>query len=189
MSAIVTHLWRGGSSNTSPNFTALQSQVKTVSVLNETNQLNPLLSTSPCSAAEELGIGWELTTGEPVGDLFTAKIDPVFQANHSHLELLNNTELVYTVPSNTTLIEVLGPVGNYSAWEVRSQCYALLNPRPRWWQKTNIPISRSFKDKNATDQTVFLLPIDPGIAHELRIGALGNPGLCPVSAIKTYPYH
>lgn len=47
-----------------------------------------------------------------------------------HTVLCNSTELVYKLPRNTSLFEVLGPVGEHSAWVGESQCYATLDPRP-----------------------------------------------------------
>lgn len=113
----------------------------------------------------------------------------VWNAIDGGLLLYRTTELVYGLPSNTTLVEVIGPVGNGTLWKGNSECYAVLNPRPSWWQYANIPRSSSFKIVNATDQTVFLLPIDPSIKYELRVGALGNATTCPLSAIRTYPFH
>lgn len=115
---------------------------------------------------------------------------PMYHVHGDHLLLPGNAEVAYNVPPNTTLIEVLGPVGNRtSIWWGDSECYAYLNPRPSWWLSSNVPTSRSVKPLNATEQTMFLFPIDPAIAFELRVGALGNTTTCPVSAFRTYPFH
>lgn len=106
-----------------------------------------------------------------------------------HLVLSPNTEVSYPVPHNTTLVEVIGPVGNNTAWLGGSECYAAFDPHPSWWQKSKFPVSTSLKLINATEQTVFLLPIDPEIVFNLKIGAFGNSSTCPISAIRTYPFH
>lgn len=181
---------RTHSVNVRPSFTALLSQAQTLRVVHGTNEISPYMRTSLCSEADELGMQYELLSKQHVGSAFTAGPGfPNFHFNNGHLVLENSTELIYTVPSNTTLIEVLGPVGDYSDWSGLSRCYAVLNPRPRWWQKPNFPLSVSQKFVNASDQTMFLLPIDPAIEYEVRVGSYGNETSCPVSAIRTYPFH
>lgn len=103
--------------------------------------------------------------------------------------LMTSTEIIYSVPPNTTLVEVLGPSGNQRFWEGDSICYAFLNPRPKWWQSPNYPTSISRKGINATDQSMFILPIDPETEYELRVGSYGEGTTCPVSGIRTYPFH
>lgn len=107
----------------------------------------------------------------------------------NHLLLWNSTELVYKLPQNTTLVEVLGPVGEHPRWVGNANCYATLDPRPPWWNGTNFPLSTSKKAVNMTDQTMFVLPLPPNIQYTLRVGALGQENTCPVSSLRTYPFH
>lgn len=116
-------------------------------------------------------------------------VNKTYDVADDRLLLKNNSELVYTVPPNTTLVEVLGPVGSYDNYTEYGYCYAHLVPRPSWWLSGNIPTSDSDCPVNATDQTMFLLPIDPANTYQLHVGALGTDETCPVSAIRTYSFY
>lgn len=103
--------------------------------------------------------------------------------------LKNATELSYRVPSNTTLIRVLGPVGIYNeSWD-GSRCFAYLEPHPPWWNVSGYPVSASWKVVNGTNRTMFLLPVDPAVQTTLYVGPVGNEASCWVSGIQSYPFH
>lgn len=102
----------------------------------------------------------------------------------SHIVLYNNTNIVYKLPRNTSLIEVLGPVGQHSAWLGDSRCYAQTEPPGK-----AVQLSTSKKVANDTDQIMFLLPVEPWLEHTLHVGGLGHWTSCPVSAIRAYPYN
>lgn len=169
------------------NFSAMQSQAKTVSAVGG-EDISPFMSASVCSVAKDLEYMYQLRD-RPVPVFERPAFGPKYRVNEGHLLLLNSTELVYAVPPNTTMVEVLGPSGSNAAWLGDSQCYAFLNPRPSWWRTPNFPVSTSRKAINSTEQSMFILPIDPEIQYEVRVGGLGRETSCPVSAIRTYPFH
>lgn len=103
--------------------------------------------------------------------------------------LRNLTELSYQLPSNTTLVEVLGPVGRNNMTSYGSQCYAALDPRPIWWRNGSFPLAAGEKAVNATNRTMFLLPVDPAVRSTLKGGTLGWDASCFISGVKTYPFH
>lgn len=103
--------------------------------------------------------------------------------------LKNMTELSYQLPSNTTLVEVLGPVGDGNMSSAGSRCYATLDPRPEWWRNATFPLSASEKMVNGTNRTMFLMPVDPAIRATVRVGGLGMDSTCFISGIKAYPFH
>lgn len=106
------------------------------------------------------------------------------------LVLQNLTELSYTLPPNTSLVRVLGPVKQDESWKELAVCWAALEPKPSWWFPSNFPTSRSFKEQNAENQTMFILPIDPTIQTTLKIGSsLRANQSCRLSGIQTYPFH
>lgn len=108
---------------------------------------------------------------------------------HDTLVLRNMSELSYTLPTNTTLVEVLGPVGRSNLTFDGSQCYATLDPRPSWWSNGSFPFAVGEKAVNGTNRTMFLLPVDPAIKSTLQIGGVGMDTTCLVSGMKTYPFH
>lgn len=171
----------------SEDFTSLQSQATTLTVV-EGQKLNPRVGCETCSVLSELKemttlLQWKATFERPFKGAMYSVI------KNSHVLLFNSTELVYTLPKNTSLVEVLGPVGTYSNWVGQSQCYATLDPRPPWWNGTNFPLSTAKKMINATDQTVFMLPLPPNIRYTLRVGSFGQENSCSISALRTYPFH
>lgn len=171
--------------NIRPNFSAMQAQAKTVQVV-QAGDVSPFVDLSKCTVQDELN---KMKT--PGGYAFNLDVNtagPKFEVIDGHVAL-ENTELFYPVPSNTTLVEVLGPAGTNPGWRGAAECYAFLNPRPSWWLEGNFPISVAWQPLNATNQTMFLLPIDPEIQYEVRVGTLGNETTCPVSAIRSYPFH
>lgn len=184
--------WQRHNYNVRPNFTAMLSQAETVQAVvpqnlagYQTNMISPFMSLSTCSVLEELG-KMGLTRLNQLDSPITG---PAYNVLDGHVALRNTSEIAYTLPANTTLVEVLGPAGTHPEWMGTSECYAFLNPRPSWWKESNFPLSTSQRQVNATDQTMFLLPIDPEIQYEVRVGALGNTTTCPVGAIRTYPFH
>lgn len=170
-------------SNGRPDFSAMQSQAKIFSVTQD-GGVSPYVGITSCSVIKELN-----ETGYWPPRVFESLANAQYDVIDDYLLLRNSSELVYQVAPNTTLIEVLGPVGAHPNWLGDSECYAHLNPRPSWWLRSNFPLSSSAKPVNATNQTVFLLPVDPEIAFELRVGGLGRETACPISAIRTYPFH
>ncbi|EKD01034.1 hypothetical protein A1Q2_04655 [Trichosporon asahii var. asahii CBS 8904] len=108
---------------------------------------------------------------------------------HDTLVLRNMSELSYTLPTNTTLVEVLGPVGRSNLTFDGSHCYATLDPRPSWWRNGSFPFAVGERAVNGTNRTMFLLPVDPAIKSTLQIGGVGMDTTCLVSGMKTYPFH
>lgn len=176
-----------------PDFRALQTQAETVHIVvgdQESKSLNPLVGISACSVTDELGLmfsirglTWKTVDRPPVA--------PGHDIIDEYLNLRNSSEVFYTVPKNTTLVEVLGPAGKNIKWQqdFGECCYAFLNPRPSWMQKAHFPLSRADGDFNTTDQPMFFLPVDPEIQYEVRVGSYGNATTCPVSGFRTYPFH
>lgn len=109
-----------------------------------------------------------------------------YAVSENYALLSNSTEISYTVPPNTTLIEVVGPTGGENGW---LGCYADFHPRPSWWIEGDVPVAQTYKPQNSTDQTLFFLPIDPTIQFTLRVGALGQGQPCGISGFRTYPFH
>lgn len=179
--------WRITNANVRENFSALQSLAKATSVIQGDN-ISPFVGygATPDSVVQEMQRKDILIIGRTSN---FEKQKPLYYVNDDHLVLRTNTEISYQIPFNTTLVEVLGPVGSHPTWLEHSECYAYLNPRPSWWLPLNYPIATSRKAVNATDQTVFLFPLDPSIAFELRVGVLGNATTCPISAFRNYPFH
>lgn len=103
--------------------------------------------------------------------------------------LKNMTELSYTAPPNTTLIQVFGPVGQMNGSVGGSMCYADLDPPPPWWKNASFPLSSSEKAVNGVNRTLFLLPIDPSVQTTVRVGTLGLDSTCFISGISSYPFH
>lgn len=102
------------------------------------------------------------------------------------LELRNMTELNYTAPESTTLIEVLGPVQRAPDDSANSfKCYAILIPRPSWWSNAGVPLAHLDKPKNITQQTLFLLPVDPDQKYTLIVGPSEN-ATCLVNHVRSY---
>lgn len=121
--------------------------------------------------------------GENRWRVFDEDPDPI------HPVLYNMTELVYKVPQNTSLVEVLGPVGGYPYWWGRSECYATFQPRPSWLKDDVLPTSVSAKVTNVSEvQTMFLLPLAPDVEYTLYLGGVSHQTSCPISAIRSYPY-
>lgn len=116
------------------------------------------------------------------------------QVIDNQIVLYGEAMLEYSVPPNTSLVEVLGPVGTHSAWVGDSACLATLDRRVNMedgegYGYDSYATSRSRKVANLTDQTMFLIPLDPAIHHTLWVRAERNTSSCSVSAIRTYPYH
>lgn len=62
-----------------------------------------------------------------------------YRLEEGHIMLRNMTELSYTAPPNTTLIQIFGPVGQLNRSSAGSMCYADLDPPPPWWKNTSFP--------------------------------------------------
>lgn len=106
------------------------------------------------------------------------------------LWLSKNTELNYKVPKNTTLIQVLGPVGVHGTLgDNRQECLAHLQPPPFWWTNKRLPLSVSLKPQNRVQQTLFVLPVDPAVEHKLYLTSSDPNVTCRVSHIRSYPFH
>lgn len=114
---------------------------------------------------------------------------PEYSVLDGYLLLANSTEMVYKVPPNTTLIEVLGPVGERPTWYGDGFCYAKLEPKPTWWIDGNIPLSKARKTMDKDELGMFYFPIDPEVEFTLHVGALGQESNCPVNGVRTYPFH
>lgn len=166
-----------------PNFSAMQSQAL-FRPAGQGGVINPFMTIGFCSVSDELN---HLQTNSSKYEFDIPRFAPQYTVLNELVELRNSSELAYALPPNTTLVEVLGPCRPGS--EYGNQCYATLNPRPAWWTEGNFPTSSSHKLVNQTNQTLFLLPIDPEIKFELRVGALGIHQICPIGGIRTYPFH
>lgn len=95
--------------------------------------------------------------------------------------LKNTTELTYSVPANTSLLNITGPVYNEgAAW-----CYFLLNPEPFWWSNI-IPTANPARQAYRANQSLMLLPLDPTVEYELIVGAGGSS--CAVSGVTSLVY-
>lgn len=112
-----------------------------------------------------------------------------YKIDEGHIMLKNMTELSYTAPPNTTLIQVFGPVGQLNGSSAGSMCYADLDPPPPWWRNASFPISSSEKAVNGVNRTLFLLPVDPSVQTTVRVGTLGLDSTCFISGISSYPFH
>lgn len=165
----------------------MKSQAKTVPVLSGNNS-SPFMDVTGHTRETRLEMeDFFRRNGEGINEFGAV---PTYYEVNGTMVLSKNAELVYSLPFNTTLVEVLGPTGTNAEWSEDCVCFAYLNPRPSWWLPSNFPISSALrKGINATDQTLFLLPIDPSIAFELHVGGLRMNSTCPVSAIRTYPFH
>lgn len=166
----------------------MQSQATTVSALDGEKSLSSLMSVSVCSVGDELHRMYQVQ--DIPAPVFESSLQrPVYVVTDGHVALGNSSEIAYTAPQNTTLIEVLGPTGSNPNWVGDAECYAFLNPRPVWWRTSEFPLSTSRKAVAANNQTMFLLPVDPAIQYEVRVGGLGRENTCPVSAFRSYPLH
>lgn len=97
--------------------------------------------------------------------------------NNGSLDLIEGTAMLYKVPRNTTLVEVIGQGGG--------MCYASLSPQPSWW------FNGTFPDCYRGNKTasMFLLPVDPTIEYTLTVGDVLYGGYCRISGIRNYPFH
>lgn len=169
-----------------PDFNALKTQARYVDII-QNSTVTSDLSFENCSIPEELQVMSEVIAGQTLVENYRPHGPPTHNILDGYLLIGKTTEAVYKVPQNTTLVEVLGPVGDHPDWEGFSTCYATFDPKPSWWNGL-IPSTMSYKYINVNNQTLFLLPIDPTIDFTLRIGAAGND-TCPISGIRTYPFH
>lgn len=126
---------------------------------------------------------------EPSPGQDDSKVESRMDVIDDSLVLFNSTELSYRVPANTTLIQVLGPVGTYNKTSEPNRCYAAVDPHAPWWGNKSFPRSWSYKLRNDTNRTMFLLPVDPAVDTTVKIGALGDRASCRVSGFKSYPFH
>lgn len=93
------------------------------------------------------------------------------------------TELTYEVPANTTLVNVTSAVG------VGSECYAVLEPMPVWWNLKSVPMASQSKPHIPPhEQTLFMLPMDPTIRYNLTIGPFGNTTKCHIGGVTSYSF-
>lgn len=120
-------------------------------------------------------------TGQPDG-----VIEPIpptlYDIRNSSVVLQNYTELTYKVPTNSSLINVTGPV-----YDANVLCYFVLDPEPWWWNGGVLPSAEPAKPEYRPNQTLILLPVDPAVEYQLIIGASGKP--CAISGITTYSYN
>lgn len=97
--------------------------------------------------------------------------------------------MTYGVPKNTTLVEVLGPVGiDGEVGDDPQECYARFQPNPFWWSEKRVPVGTSLKHQNRMEQTLFLLPLDPAVQYTLFVGPTNMTMSCRVSHIRSYPF-
>lgn len=172
----------------SPDLTLWQTQATLTSVV-ANSSLSPNFTTELSQDVDELRLVgqqyayyWDLTFPN-------STVEPKASVVDDYILLSNSTEIVYSVPENTSLLHVLGPVGEHSNWEALAHCYSALQPRPSWWIKGGFPVSQQAKPENKTGESLFWLPIDPTVKYTLRVGALGNENTCAVSDIQTFPFH
>lgn len=126
------------------------------------------------------------------------------------LLLLSLVELTYKVPSGTSLVRVLGPIGVNPAWakdiderngvlvsesgtdsnsRLKLQCTFLLEPQPPWIDaNATLPISYQDRIRNSTNETLFLIPLDPTVDYKLKVLPPNNRTVCVMSGVQTYPF-
>lgn len=115
--------------------------------------------------------------------------EPSQTISNDSVLLQNMAELSYPVPTNTTLLRVLGPTSHDDDWNRTANCYAALDPAPSWWKAGNFPLSTSYKPHYLANRTVFLLPLDPTVKFTLRVGPPNPAAKCFVSGFQSYPFH
>lgn len=125
----------------------------------------------------------------PEGPVGPAAV-PLF--TDDYVVLSYRQELSYRVPANTTVVRVYGPVGTMDHSKHGNRCYAGLDPQPPWWRNGSFPISASWKVLNATNRTLFILPVDPEVPTTVKIGSFSGGSVdtsCFLSGISSYPFH
>lgn len=136
--------------------------------------------------AQQRGVGSQPEWAE-LNDLKAT--EPAQTVSNGSVQLQNMAELSYSVPPNTTLLRVLGPISHDEDWNRTANCYAALDPEPSWWKAGNLPLSTSYKPQYAANRTLFLLPLDPTVAFTLRVGPPNPASKCFVSGFQSYPFH
>lgn len=176
--------------DSSPNLEALQSQAE-LSPTVRAGELNVAMTVSRGNSHEnELRAGGIIDWPLPGSNATLSKRAPFnYDVVDDSVVLKNSTELTYKIPANTTLIQVLGPVGKYNQSFDGSRCFAALDPHPPWWRNFSFPLSASYKLLNQTNRTMFLLPVDPAVDTTVIVGPVGNVSSCWVSGISSYPFH
>lgn len=117
-------------------------------------------------------------------DAFSAVPPQYHDIVNNSVALSFYTELVFNVPSETSLINITGPIFNGSD----AGCYAILHPEPWWWSSEMVPRAYPGKPEYRAGQTLFMLPTDPSVTYQLVIGARGNDTICAIEGITTYAY-
>lgn len=107
------------------------------------------------------------------------------------LRLDGYAEAVYDVPRDTSLLKVLGPVG-----QGPFSCYFSVRPDPGWYGE----LPKFWADQaEVTNQTLFVFPLDPDIKHELAMGSVesrssatvdgGGYDNCQFNGVTAYSYY
>lgn len=163
-----------------PTLDLLREQALFTSAVQD-SALSPAFSVQRSSTIHQELAFWQ----EPKVNLTAG--DPEYTLERGYLTLVNQTEMVYDVPQNTTLVEVLGEVGPDGGSS--SECHAVLVPKPSWWIDGNAPRCGPGKEFNRTRQTMFLLPVDPAVKYTLHVGSLRGLGVCPINGVRNYHFH
>lgn len=177
------------SANQSSDFEELKTQSTYISAIQD-DRPHPDMKFQTCNMTQSITTMYSISNKEP--PTFAAPaLGPKYSVLDDHIILANSTEMVYQVPRNTTLLEVLGPVGTNDAWVGRSLCYVYLDPKPSYWAP---PVAWSTSTKKklhnyVANQTMFLIPLPPDTQYSVRVGNMGQDTTCPVGGFRSYPFH
>lgn len=177
-----------------PSLEEMESQATFIGFVDD-GQLKPGITVANTTMWERLKQKFVEGWGEEPPDNWPF-VDDLNSLNQTHeivegvVVLQNFTEISYTLPPNTTLVQVLGPVKLDDSWTDTAVCWAALDPQPDWWHPANIPVSRSRKEQNSENRTMFIIPVDPTVNTTLKVGSgIRANEACRVSGIKAYPFH
>lgn len=106
----------------------------------------------------------------------------LYDVVNGSIALLNLTEVTYSVPPNTSLINITGPTYPHD----HTGCYMLLEPEPWWWNGDVVPLVAPWAPDYRPDQTLWMIPVDPSVEYQVIIGA--SSSYCTITAITTYSY-
>lgn len=171
----------GGADQVRPSEEALRAQAKTVQTV-DGEAVNSAFSVRQFESDQYI-----LEAHDQTADELTPTPPSQHEIINGSVLLGGLTEITYSVPRNTSLINVTGPVYDDNSPH-RSYCYAILDPEPWWWSPDCLPKSDALKPGYRADQTLLMLPTDPTVEYQLVIGAMGRTRTCAVSGITTYAY-
>lgn len=136
----------------------------------------------------------QFTSGDVIKDSESTANPRYIFKDEETLELRNLTELHYTPPDNTSLVQVLGLTVEEGYLRTMSgrtshRCAAILDPRPLWWNETaGPPLAWQDGPLNISHKDLFILPLDPAVRYTLKVLPRYNSSYCRINAIKAYSY-